>query len=180
MATARILLGILCFIAVGSYGLPGSHLLKDAAERQKLLSIALAEVGVRESTGNNDGAKVEAYLSVVKLKKGQPWCAAFISWIFARAAYPAPRTGWSPALFNRRVNTSEALPGNVFGIWFGSLGRIAHVGMVEKLQGDWLLTIEGNTNIAGNREGDGVYRKWRHVKTVRGYADWLKQERAAP
>lgn len=180
MATARILLGILCFVTAGSYGLPGSHLLKDKTERQKLVALALAEVGVRESSGNNDGTAVEAYLSAVKLKKGQPWFAAFVSWIFDRAGYPAPRTGWSPAMFNSRVNTREALPGNVFGIWFQSLGRIAHVGMVEKLEGDWLLTIEGNTNIAGSREGDGVYRKRRHVKTIRCYADWLKQERLAP
>lgn len=44
--------------------------------------------------------------TAVKLKKGQPWCAAFVSWVFAKAGYTAPRTGWSPALFN----TQEILP----------------------------------------------------------------------
>jgi hypothetical protein len=28
-------------------------------------------------------------------------------------------------------------------------------------------TIEGNTNGAGSREGDGVYRKTRHVSKIR-------------
>lgn len=181
MATVRILLGILCFAIVGSYRMPDRHLLSaDELKREQLLAIARQEVGVREKSGNNDGKKVEAYLAAVGLKKGEPWCAAFISWVFKKSGYEQPRTGWSPAMFNASVTTKTVKAGNVFGIWFPNLKRIAHVGLVEKQEGDWLISIEGNTNVAGSREGDGVYRKRRLVKSVYAYADWLKGKEGRP
>ncbi len=176
MATNFTLLAILCFTALIGYRLPDSHLLKhdETINRERIVAIARAELGVREATGNNDGAAVEKYLALTGLKKGNPWCAAFISWVFAQAGYAAPRTAWSPGLFTAKVKTKEIKPANVLGIWFANLGRIAHVGLVERREGDWLISIEGNTNTAGGREGDGVYRKRRHIKSIYAYADWLK------
>jgi hypothetical protein len=37
---------------------------------------------------------------------------------------------------------------------------------VEKLEGKMVVTIEGNTNDDGSREGDGVYRKRRPLDTM--------------
>lgn len=173
-----ISLGVLWMALANNYNAPKYVIENDKNKhRKELVGIAKAEVGVKEFTGNNDGERVEEYLTVVKLKKGQPWCAAFVSWVFARAGYVQPRTGWSPSLFNKQVNTQEILPGNVFGIWFPQFKRVAHVGLVEKKEGSWILSIEGNTNVSGSRDGDGVYRKRRHVKAVYAYADWLRQNR---
>lgn len=36
--------------------------------------------GVKEKTNNNDGKEVEMFLRYVGLPKGNPWCAAFISY----------------------------------------------------------------------------------------------------
>ncbi|MFC5283244.1 peptidoglycan-binding protein [Pedobacter alpinus] len=175
MATIRNLLGILCLIALGSYRLPHRHLLNAAEqEREKLVNIARKEIGVREQSGQNDGERVETYLKAVNLQRGQPWCAAFVSWTFMKAGYARPRTAWSPFLFVERVKTKSIKPGNILGIWFPNLKRIAHVGLVEKQAGDWIISIEGNTNIAGSREGDGVYRKRRLAKSIYAYADWIK------
>ncbi|WP_026063434.1 C40 family peptidase [Pedobacter arcticus] len=175
MATIRILLGIICLAAIGGYRLPHRTLLAQQSEkRQQVIATAEREIGVREKTGRNDGASVEKYLSTVGLKQGQPWCAAFISWVFQQSGFNRPRTGWSPALFNPKVNTSMAREGNVFGIWFPNLKRIAHVGLVERKEGNWIISIEGNTNIAGSREGDGVYRKRRLAKSIYAFADWIK------
>ena len=137
-----------------------------------LLPIALAELGVREWSGKNDGPKVEAYLAAAGLKKGQPWCAAFVSWVYQQAGYPKPRTGWSPALFPASRLVKKGKPGVVFGIYYPELKRIGHCGFVLSETTDWLLTVEGNTNGGGSRDGDGVYRKRRHSKTVHAYADW--------
>jgi len=63
-------------------------------------------------------------------------------------------------------------PADVFGIWFNSMGRVAHVGLVEKNEGDWIVTIEGNTNGGGSRDGDGVYRRRRLSTNVLGRG-WL-------
>jgi len=144
--------------------------------RKSLISIAQSQIGVKEATGHNDGKVVEEYLSYVGFKKGAPWCAAFVCWVFGQAGFDLPRTAWSPALFPLQKQTTEVKPATVFGIYFPSLKRIAHCGFVERLDGHWVITIEGNTNVAGSREGDGVYRKRRLVNTIRYFADWTRRK----
>lgn len=139
----------------------------------KILQIARSQLGVREATGKNDGARVEAYLSYTGNKKGEPWCASFVSWVFGKAGFTQPRTAWGPALFPRQRQILKPLPASLFGIFYPKLGRVAHCGLVEANNGNWLYTIEGNTNANGAREGDGVYRKLRHQRTLSLYADWL-------
>jgi len=139
---------------------------------KKLIPIAQAELWVREETGNNDGARVEEYQTAVDLKKGDPYCAAFVSWVFKQAGYASPRTGWSPSLFPVAKLVKAAAPGNVFGIYFPSLKRIAHCGFVVSAKGDWISTIEANTNISGSREGDGVHKRLRHRRSIYRYSDW--------
>jgi len=139
----------------------------------KILQIARSQLGVREATGKNDGAAVEAYLAYTGNKKGEPWCASFVSWVFGKAGFTQPRTAWSPALFPKQRQILKPLPASLFGIFYPKLGRVAHCGLVEANNGNWLYTIEGNTNANGAREGDGVYRKLRHQRTLSLYADWL-------
>lgn len=182
MAANCIILAFFCLITPGSNWRTNSNLLKiqEQANREKIVAIARGELGVREVTGNNDGERVEEYLAITGLKKGQPWCSAFLSWVFNKAGYQEPRTAWSPALFVNKVITRAIKPGNVLGIWFPDKGRIAHAGLVEQRQGDWIISIEGNTNVLGSREGDGVYRKRRHIKTIYRYADWLAKKESSP
>lgn len=142
--------------------------------KRLLIPLAQGELWVREATGNNDGSRVETYLACVGLKKGEPYCAAFVSFIFKQAGYAAPRTGWSPALFPNDKLVKAAASGNVFSIYFPTLKRIGHCGFIENVRGHWLGTIEANTNIAGSREGDGVYRRLRHQRTVHSFADWRR------
>ncbi|MCD0487818.1 peptidoglycan-binding protein [Pedobacter sp. MC2016-14] len=163
MGTVKLLFFVLCLAVAGSRRVP---------DRNLLISIAQKEVGVRELTGHNDGKRVEEYLRAVALKRGNPWCAAWITWLFKQAGYEAPRTGWSPDLFPAKRCKKEGKPGDVIGIYFSSLGRIAHCGLIEKLHNDWVFSIEGNTNPAGSREGDGVYRRTRHKRGIRKIADW--------
>jgi hypothetical protein len=139
---------------------------------ERLIPIAMAELWVREKTGKNDGTRVETYLASVKLKKGDPYCAAFVSWVFKQAGYDLPRTGWSPALFPTARLVKAAAPGNVFGIYFPALERIAHCGLVISSRSDWVTTVEGNTDASGGREGGGVYQRLRHKKSIRLFSDW--------
>lgn len=175
-------------------------LLKTPAT-QSLRQIYTAELGVREATGRNDGSQVEEYLRYVGLKKGNPWCAAFVCWAYGKAGVANPRTGYCPVLFpaarvvwSRKLrvegsrlkvesaqpttrnlqpfshNTQPATripsPGDVFGIYFPEKGRIAHVGFVDEWGDKYLISVEGNTNEAGSREGDGVYRKRRLISSI--------------
>lgn len=142
----------------------------------QLLHIARSQVGVREATGKNDGPAVEQYLAYTGNQKGEAWCASFVSWVFGQAGYASPRTAWSPSLFPKARLVALGKPAMVFGIYFPDKGRIAHAGIVEKVKDAWVTTIEGNTNMAGSRDGDGVYRKLRHTKTISCYADWINME----
>lgn len=169
MATVRILLCMFCFAFAGWGGLPCSSIVIN----EQIVAIAQSQIGVREATGNNDGPEVEAYLTSVGLKKGEPWCAAFLSWIFKKAGYKQPRTAWSPALFPSQRLVKLPAPGVLFGIYFPSLERIAHCGLIERVNGNWLSCVEGNTNLSGSRNGDGVYRKLRHAKTIYRYSNWI-------
>ena len=170
MAAGKFLLCILCAAGIGRGWMFDGNLLKT--QRGDVVEIALKEVGVREATGNNDGARVEQYLASVGLHRGAPWCAAFISWVFKQAGYSAPRTAWSPDLFPAKRRVTSAMPGVVFGIYFARLGRIGHCGIVESTRHDWVETIEGNTSGGGARDGDGVYRRCRHKRSISKFADW--------
>lgn len=184
MATIKLLLGIFCFAFAGSNWVLSGHLLSsprpvnpiEQEGRTRVTQTAIKEVGVREETGKNDGPRVEEYLRLVGLKKPEPYCAAFVSWVYAKAGYEKPRSGWSPDLFPSSRLARSALPGDVLGIYFSAMKRIAHVGIVIKQSGDYVTSVEGNTNVAGNREGGGVYLKVRHIKTIYQISNWIKKK----
>ena len=196
MATIRSILGILCLALCWSFTEPSGHLLgaqsvalaqtleasnsKAVDKAANILPIARSQLHVREKSGHNDGPAVEKYLTYTGNRKGDPWCASFVSWVFGQAGYTAPRTAWSPALFPTAKRTKVVQPAVVFGIYFAAQQRIAHVGLVIQMRGNWLYTIEGNTDVSGGREGDGVYRKLRHVKTISAFANWLPKEGGRP
>ena len=184
-----------------------------------LRAIYSAYVGVRERTNHNDGPEVERFLAHVGLQKGAPWCAAFVSYCLHKAGYTdAPRSGWSPDYFPKRQRVwalsqkytpphADSTPpyhaqiGDLFGIWYANLGRIAHVGFVDcpdpstqnraqqhekppnattpriniippSHSGAYITTVEGNTNDNGSREGIGVFRKYRPLKSIKYIARW--------
>ncbi|MBB2149176.1 CHAP domain-containing protein [Pedobacter sp. LMG 31462] len=128
-----------------------------------------SQIGVRELTGKNDGKSVEAYLKYVGLGKGYAWCAAFTCWTLNQASIKNPKSAWSPDMFPSanviysKTDKENITPeqGDVFGIYFPDKKRIAHVGFIHKWGKSEVITVEGNTNQAGSREGDGVYRKRR-------------------
>ena len=142
---------------------------KSVQVRNRILKIAAAEIGVREAMGRNDGARVEEYLRYTGLGSGHEWCAAFVSWCYGQARLPSPRNPWSPALFPhaRRYQFGErvVLPADLFAIYGSTAKRINHVGIVQRQEGSYIRTIEGNSN---NR----VESRRRHVRTLYAFADW--------
>lgn len=174
MATTNYLLGLICGIGIIGYGLPHRDLLATPAQ-EKILGIARSQLHVREMGKINFGKEIKAYLAYTHLKEGNPYCAAFVSWVYFKAGHAKPRTAWSPDLFPLKRKVENPKPADVLGIYFIKLKRIAHCGLVERRQNDWIISIEANTNVEGNREGDGVYRKWRHIRTIATFADWVKK-----
>lgn len=141
----------------------------DAPLRIQLLEVARGEIGVQERSGRNDGERVAEYLAYCGLDEGYAWCAAFISWCFAQVGRDEPRTPWSPALFPAARTVSSPHPGDVFGIWIQEKGRIGHAGLVERVDGAYLVTVEGNSN-------DAVERRRRPMQTIARFADWISRK----
>ena len=109
---------------------------------------------------------------------------AFANWVLKQHGIPGPKgaamaNAWFPAsknIFYRR-NSGKRVPqqADLFGIYFSNLKRIGHVGFVD--QWDYgsgvAITVEGNTNGAGSREGNGVYRKRRLIRQIYAVSSWL-------
>lgn len=153
---------------------------KEDSARSRVADTYLAEVGVLEKTGKNDGERVEQYLSSVGLEKGNPYCASFIHWTFEQNDINSPKSGYCPDWFKTNViykrNKVELISfpqSSVFGIWFESKNRVAHVGFVYKDKGKQVETVEANTNDALSRDGDGVYKKIRLKSQIYVVSDWI-------
>jgi len=162
----------------------------------EVLSIAGREVGVMEDPiGSNRGPRVNQYLAAVGLDAAAgnyAWCAAFVYWCFREAAAalgipnPATKTAGAMDVWNEaatrapsRITAAQVSdqpclvrPGMVFVI--ATSGVHGHVGLVEKVTGEVLTTIEGNTNDNGSREGIGVFRRTaRHIGQInRGFVEY--------
>lgn len=149
---------------------------------------ASAAKGVREDPPrSNRGSFVDLYVSSVGLDPagGHAWCYAFQYHCFFTAALqlqiscPLPKTGgclnaWSMAV-DRAKRSSVALPqpGWIFILDHG-FGK-GHAGLIYASDPDgvFIHTVEGNTNIQGSREGDGVYERTRRVSELTGLVGFL-------
>lgn len=154
-------------------------------ERKEVIDLAKSQLHVREKTGNNDGKEVETYLSHVGLKKGDPWCAAFVSYVLSYSGIENTCIGYSPVWFRSqylvykrdlpgKTDFEKVQPADVFGIYFLNKNRIAHVGFIIRLENQYILTIEGNTNEVGSREGDGVYSKRRNTDQIYAVSNYIR------
>lgn len=142
-----------------------------SAAVQRLLAVAGAEVGYVEGRGNR--TKYGLWYGM----DGEPWCAMYVSWCAAHAGIPPtviPRHAYTPTganWFRRRgLWRDTPAPGDIAYYDIG-LGRISHVGIVERVHGRTVTTIEGNTDARGGRTGGRVMRRTRPTRggIVAGY-----------
>ena len=152
----------------------------------KVVDICIGEIGVTEDPPcSNRGQKVEEYQRSVGIGGGNPWCAAYVYWCFKKACEslgrtnPVLRTGscmyhWSNTP-GKKVLAPDAVdkpslvkPGYIFIINTG--GYHGHTGLIEKVEGGFIHTIEGNSNTQGSREGIAVVRNQRKLSKInRGF-----------
>ena len=155
---------------------------------KRSLEVAIAEIGVREIPENsNRGPDVEKYGKSVKLPPGNPYCMAFVYWCVGEAAKalsmpnPLPVTAYTPTLWAWALGDRAARvwsgeeefvpPGSLFLLRGKVSGeekeRVKHIGFCERLDGQRILTtVEGNTDLRGDREGGGVYRLTRPLVSI--------------
>lgn len=133
---------------------------------------------MKEASGHNDGPEVESFLKSVGRKKGDSWCAAFVSYclIIGNVKEPTIRSGLARAFkrSNNLIDANDVLrgikkipPGSIVG-WEKGNTIFGHIGFVltgwNKQYG---ITIEGNTSsgVKGSQsDGDGVYIRSRSIQ----------------
>jgi hypothetical protein len=146
---------------------------------QQSLQIAIAQLGVCEQPRNsNMGPEVNQYLRSVGLRPGYPWCMAFVYWCVEQACQksgrtnPMVRTGgvmrqWNETKLRKLSHRDRAIKaGDVFIMRFAR--GTGHTGFVKEVHPGRIVTIEGNTNDEGSREGYEVAQRERLLSTMHG------------
>lgn len=160
-------LGILATIRT-----PAKEAAVNATSAQKIIAVAKAEVGYHEgrsASGSwNNMQKYSTAVPGLEWSQGQPWCATFVAWCALQAGLAAlyPKTASCDVAanwFRSRGRFSE-YPAIGAQILFGTAADLNHTGIVIAYDAETVTTVEGNTNVTGSREGDGVYQR-RHVRT---------------
>jgi hypothetical protein len=174
--------------------------------KARLVASALKELSLHvvEEGGPNRGVKVEAYQRAAGLKPGDPWCAAFVAWNVATAKGVAKAPAWTsgsaittwhrgsrglaagdkttpleaearlkvePGWVWVRATTAKSADAARKGGWVRG-----HCGIVVAVDAVGFHTVEGNTNKAGSREGDGVWRKlhkWNDAALIGRTVGWF-------
>ncbi len=144
-----------------------------------------SQLHVREATGRNDGAEVEAYQRVTGNSRGAEWCGSYQAAANQHCGLPfpaaagaarywfrpeSPRTYFIRAL---RGSTDAIEPGHKVGFYYGYLGRIGHIGCVVARTRNGFVTNEGNTGRGGGRTGAGVHRLTRSKGEIYAASNWL-------
>ena len=146
------------------------------AKASDVLKVAASQIGVKESPAGSNRTKYGKWFGL----NGVPWCAIFLDWCFwkagadklfphnANAAYAQDevvskcggkwlmkKTTSSRAI--RKNYLMKARPGDIVTFDFGRMdGYRSHIGIVEKVSGNNLICIEGNTSKSGSQSNGGM------------------------
>lgn len=148
--------------------------------RNKVLAIAQAEIGTKESPANSNKQKYGEWFGM----NGQPWCAMFVSWVYFQAGFPLPKIqgpkGFAYCPFmvtyakkNKLVTVLPAPADIVMFDWEGDM-KSDHVGIFVR----WLNKertefecIEGNTSPTNQSNGGAVMLRKRKVSQVQCFVN---------
>lgn len=132
----------------------------------------------------NEGTWVRAYMDGYEGRQW-PWCMGFVQTVVDQATttvgeslkdymphtYSCDVVGEHGLRTNRLLRNKEIgkaeetiAPGDIF-LNVKSPHDWSHTGIITEVSGDWITTIEGNTNDEGSREGYEVCERKRNVKT---------------
>ena len=159
---------------------------------QLAVQVAASQLGQREQPkSSNSGPMVDKYLASVGLGPGYYWCMAFVYWCYNEASRqlllpnPVPRTAgvlkcWNNVPLRLRIARKAAIanpemvkPGAQFFMDYGK-GQ-GHTGIVLSVQANGTITtIEGNSNVAGSRNGEMVVERTRNIsdKLIKGFVNY--------
>lgn len=159
------------------------------SDADKVLKVARSQIGVCEKPKNSNNVKYNTWFY------GHPvhgdayaWCATFLDWCFERAKegglfphnanaadaqdlIPSKCGGkWimkkTKSRATRKNYLANAKPGDVVCFDFSRMDAWrSHIGIVESVSGNYLITIEGNTSKSGSQSNGGMVVRQRRIYT---------------
>lgn len=146
----------------------------SAKSRKRLVELAIKFIGVKDSGGDNKGPEVEMFQKAVDGKASQEaWCMAFAQYLLKQVETENQEpsgifcsehcmTVWDKTPDDRKLKKPEV---GCLVVWNFVGTSNGHTGIVTRIAGDRIDTIEGNTGDGKGvvREGDGVYARNRSV-----------------
>lgn len=149
------------------------------ANAGSLLDEARSHLGYVEGKGNNTPFGEWSGF------QNQAWCCSFTSYCLSKVGLSMGHIAYCPTAVawyrNRNQLFSKPMPGDQMLIYFS--GRYAHTGFVEVVDGNYVTTIEGNTDVAGGFSGGKVMRKrrlWKGTKNVFGRPAYTSEPAYTP
>lgn len=149
------------------------------ARASELLTKAAREVGVTESPKGSNRVKYNTvYYGREVSGSAYPWCAAFMWWLFRECNasdlfFDGKKTAYCPTVESwgrskgLTVDKTKGRPGDIILFDFNGKGVSGHIGIIEKVEGSYYVTIEGNTGTLSNDNGGAVMRRTRPLSVVR-------------
>lgn len=151
-------------------------------QAQKVLKVAISQIGYCESPRNSNRTKYGKAFGM----NGVPWCAEFVWWCFMKAGLSnlVPKDASADGLQDGIVkyrggkwvmkkaynNTTKKnhlkkfRPGDVVTFDFGrNNGYRQHIGIIEKVVGNYVICIEGNTSKSGSQSNGGMVVRQRRI-----------------
>jgi len=139
--------------------------------QNKIVKYAQDEIGNGEENKNNCGRYIKLYL---KGRENLPWCAGFVSYILNKAGinelgynsrardfyYKAKKLNWI-------IENPEA--GDLIVFWRKNKdGNLGHIGIIEKIENNKIISIEGNVGKYPARVKRIIYDK-NKIHNLLGY-----------
>jgi hypothetical protein len=159
-----------------------------ASIRETIVQVATAYLGQKEKPGNSgfQDSAFEKKMKAIGFVSGSAWCAFFAKLVWMESFGLAKPFEWvkvSPFLNPSAVATyknfksgsparlsSTPKPGDLI-VWQNYKNGVAHwtghIGIVIEVNGEQLITIEGNSNSQGGREGIEVSKQKRKSTPVK-------------
>ena len=147
----------------------------------KVLATAVGELGCTEwPPGSNCIEYNTEYYGREVSGDAYKWCMVFLWWVFRKAgesaAFFAGAKTASCGTFLRWyreqgliVPVSQVRAGDIVVLNFSGTQETQHCGLVERVEGIYITTIEGNTSEAGSQSNGGmVCRKTRYPSQIVG------------
>ena len=146
----------------------------------KVLALARGEIGVKESPKGSNKVKYNTeYYGKAVSGASDPWCCAFIWWLFHTAGMPelfygGKKTASCTTLMNYykgvgQFFTVPKIGALAFYNW-GKGARALHIGVVTAITSTGIKAIEGNTAIGNDSNGGEVMERTRTFDQIIGFA----------